>query len=113
MPVVSEYWPYGLRRAGALERFHALVAERYSIVVDLRDPTVALDATRVADLADRYTADQVDPYTDLLLLSAVRSEADTTSPATPGIAAGRLEHRRRRPRSKDSRSRRQKTGVSE
>lgn len=26
--VVTEYWPYGLRRAGALERFHALIAER-------------------------------------------------------------------------------------
>ena len=53
-PIVTEYWPYGLRRAGALERFHALVAERYSVVVDLREPTVAIDAKDVADLADRY-----------------------------------------------------------
>ena len=76
VPIVTEYWPYGLRRAGGLERFHALVASGYSLVVDLREPTVALDAQRVAELADRYTAREgADPssaYTDLLLLSPPR-----------------------------------------
>lgn len=95
-PVVTEYWPYGLRRVGALESFHALVAEHYTIVVDLRDPTVALDAARVAALADRYPADQINPYTDLLLLSVVRSGTDIAVPATPATAAGREEHRRGR-----------------
>jgi FkbM family methyltransferase len=74
IPILTEYWPYGLRRAGALDRFHALVAERYSIVVDLREPDVALDAGRVSELADRYVAneggDPVALYTDLLLLSS-------------------------------------------
>jgi FkbM family methyltransferase len=73
IPILTEYWPYGLRRVGALDRFHALVAERYSMVVDLREPATALDALRVAELASRYVAnddgDPVAPYTDLLLLS--------------------------------------------
>jgi hypothetical protein len=72
IPIVTEYWPYGLRRVGALDRLHALIAQRHSVIVDLREPTVALDANRVAELANRYTAswrgDEVVPYTDLLLL---------------------------------------------
>jgi FkbM family methyltransferase len=76
IPVVTEYWPYGLRRAGALDRFHALVSERYGMVVDLREPAVALPAERVSELADRYAAaegaDQTVPYTDLLLLARER-----------------------------------------
>ena len=28
IPILTEYWPYGLRRAGALDRFHSLVARR-------------------------------------------------------------------------------------
>jgi FkbM family methyltransferase len=72
IPIVTEYWPYGLRRAGALDRFHALVAERHGRVVDLREPNVAIDAGRVAELANRYSVDEhgdtVAPYTDLLLL---------------------------------------------
>jgi FkbM family methyltransferase len=72
IPIVTEYWPYGLRRAGALDRFHALVTKRHGTVIDLREPTVALAADWVAELTDRYTADtgadQTVPYTDLLLL---------------------------------------------
>lgn len=72
VPIVAEYWPYGLRRAGALDRFHALITRRYDVIVDLREPTVALDAGRVAELADRYEPDEgagrVVLYTDLLLL---------------------------------------------
>jgi FkbM family methyltransferase len=72
IPIVTEYWPYGLRRAGALDRFHALIADRHDMIVDLREPTVAFAADRVADLSDRYTAkagaDETVPYTDLLLL---------------------------------------------
>jgi FkbM family methyltransferase len=74
MPILTEYWPYGLRRVDALDRFHALVAARHSIVVDLSEPTVALDAKRVAELADRYAVDDkgdpFNPHTNLLLLSS-------------------------------------------
>jgi FkbM family methyltransferase len=78
IPVLTEYWPYGLRRVNALDRFHDLVSERYSKVIDLRtgldEPAVVLDAKHVAELADRYLPgareDPVAPYTDLLLLSA-------------------------------------------
>lgn len=72
IPIVTEYWPYGLRRVGSLDRFHALIAQHHNAIVDLREPAVALDAGRVAELADRYAApkrgDPVAPCTDLLLL---------------------------------------------
>jgi FkbM family methyltransferase len=77
IPILTEYWPYGLRRVGSLDRFHTLVAKHCSKVVDLRtgvdEQEVVLDATCVADLADRYVArrseDPVAPHTDLLLLN--------------------------------------------
>ena len=64
VPVVCEYWPYGLRRAGGLERFNATVATAFSEVVDARagDP---LPASRVAELEDRYTGER---YSDLILV---------------------------------------------
>jgi FkbM family methyltransferase len=115
-PIVTEYWPYGLRRAGALERFHALVAERCSIVVDLREPTVAIDAKDIAGLADRYVPqhgeDASVPYTDLLLLTGDRSATDTVVPVAPAVAGEPPRRRGWRPRSADRRYRRQKTGVS-
>jgi FkbM family methyltransferase len=71
IPVLTEYWPYGLSRAGGLDRFHALVADGYGTVVDLRtgceESSVAFDAARVAELADRYS-DGFASYSDLLLL---------------------------------------------
>jgi FkbM family methyltransferase len=82
IPVLTEYWPYGLRRAGGLDRFHALVAEGYSTIVDLRtgrdEPPVTLDAARVAELAEKYTVDEhgdrFSPHTDLVLLPARPTE---------------------------------------
>lgn len=76
IPVLTEYWPYGLRRAGGLDRFHALVASGYGTVIDLQtgrdQPPVTLEAARVGELADRYASDENGdrfvPYTDLLLL---------------------------------------------
>ena len=53
VPMFCEYWPYGLRRAGGLDRFHAIVAASFTEVVDARDESV-LPAARVAELADRY-----------------------------------------------------------
>jgi FkbM family methyltransferase len=71
VPVVVELWPYGLRAAGALERFRALLDEHYDRFVDLGgpkgEPSVepqpidALEST-----AARHT--RHDDHTDLLLL---------------------------------------------
>lgn len=36
IPMVLEYWPYGLRRAEGLGLLHALVAEQYRRVIDVR-----------------------------------------------------------------------------
>lgn len=35
IPVVLEYWPYGLRRVGALDDLHRIIATHYRYVVDL------------------------------------------------------------------------------
>lgn len=69
IPIITEYWPYGLRRAGGLKHFHELVSRNYDAIVDLRHPSVTLAADRVTELADRYTEHNgEDPYTDLLLI---------------------------------------------
>lgn len=76
IPVLTEYWPYGLSRVGGLDRFHALVAEEYRTVVDLRtgrdEAPITLDAGRAAELAERYATDEngdrFAAHTDLLLL---------------------------------------------
>lgn len=76
IPVLTEYWPYGLNRAGGLDRFHKLVAEDYRTIVDLRtgreEPSVTLDAGRVTELVGRYAADEngdrFAAHTDLVLL---------------------------------------------
>jgi FkbM family methyltransferase len=64
IPVVIEFWPYGLRRAGGIELLTGIIRESFSKVVDLggRDAWPAADA---AMMIDRYrgTSD-----TDLLLL---------------------------------------------
>ena len=71
IPVMTEYWPYALRRAGGLQRFHDLVARHYDTIVDLRsnrdEPPVAFSAARIEELADRYS-DRSSSYSDLLLL---------------------------------------------
>jgi FkbM family methyltransferase len=70
IPVATEYWPYGLRRAGGLEKFHELLARHYRTVVDIRESlrgtgVVELPATDVSALEGRYDGAT---YTDLLLL---------------------------------------------
>ena len=64
VPVVCEYWPYGLRRAGGLDTLHSIVARSFTRVIDARaDQVVA--AGCVAELADRYPGER---YTDLILI---------------------------------------------
>lgn len=70
VPLVSEYWPYGLRRAGGLDLFHDLVAAHYGEVIDLRasraaHSPVVFDAGRLRDLDHSLGLG----HTDLLLLS--------------------------------------------
>ncbi len=71
IPVLTEYWPYGLNRAGGLDRFHAAVAEGYGTVIDLRtgseEPPMSLPASSVDQLAERYSQ-EFTAYSDLLLL---------------------------------------------
>ena len=73
IPVVTEYWPYGLRRAGSLDRFHALVAEHFAEVVVLEDDDAhapeVLPAARISELARRYTS--FSEVTNLLLVPRV------------------------------------------
>lgn len=63
VPAVVEYWPYALQRCGDLERFHRLVADRYSTVFDLRSGE-RIPPDQVDRLKDSYRFSQ----TDLLLL---------------------------------------------
>ena len=73
VPVIAEYWPYGLRRAGALERLHTIVATHYRTVIDVR---AAMETGRVDELAakniwmlaERYDSNHHWEYTDIALL---------------------------------------------
>lgn len=69
VPAVCEYWPYGLRRAGGLELFHATVAQSFSQVIDVRSGD-AQPAARVAELADRYPGER---FSDLILIPQARA----------------------------------------
>lgn len=64
VPTITEYWPYGARRAKSLDLFHALVSKHYSTVVDVRTGAV-LSADRVGELEREY---QGRSFTDLALL---------------------------------------------
>jgi FkbM family methyltransferase len=66
VPVLTEYWPYGLRRNKSLDLFHDLVADRYSTVVDIGGSRPRIcEAAKVASIAERYDGAS---YTDLLLV---------------------------------------------
>ena len=70
IPVILEYWPYGLRRAGGLAMLHDIMASSYNRIIDIRatmgaGDVVEVPGTGVGTLADRYPGET---YTDLLLL---------------------------------------------
>lgn len=66
VPIVCEYWPYGLERTGGLERFHTLAAGSRSGFIDLATPGApVLPTTHLRTLHARYPRLAA---TDLLLL---------------------------------------------
>ena len=66
IPIVCEYWPYGLRRAASLDRFHALVSRERTTFIDLGRPDRVLrPSAKIADLHQHYPGEQ---FTDVLLL---------------------------------------------
>jgi FkbM family methyltransferase len=67
VPVVCEYWPYALRRAGGFERFRDELEGRRSNFVDLAKPAEGPQPiSSLAALADNLA--RPDASTDLLLL---------------------------------------------
>ena len=79
IPIVLEYWPYGLRRAGGLEALHELVTHHYSHVIDVSPPGGAapriLPARHLPRLEAEYGWDHsghpTEAGTDLVLSAAV------------------------------------------
>jgi FkbM family methyltransferase len=75
IPIIMEYWPYGLRRAGGLDALHELIAQHYSHVIDVSPPDGAaprvLPAEQLPGLEAEYgwtaAEDQSELGTDLLL----------------------------------------------
>jgi FkbM family methyltransferase len=66
IPVVIEFWPYGLRRAGGLESLLETISTAFGLFLDLDDPDRSpRPATEVAQLASAYSGLS---HTDLLLI---------------------------------------------
>ena len=77
IPVVIEFWPYGLERAGGLASLIELIASHYSSIADLRvrargGPTLR-KATDVIEICEKYGG-HAELHTDLLLLKADASQ---------------------------------------
>jgi FkbM family methyltransferase len=80
VPMVIEYWPYGLRRAAGLELLHEIVAEHFAHVIDLRTGDESqprlLPASELPNLERSYgwcaANDHRTAYTDLLLARELR-----------------------------------------
>jgi hypothetical protein len=68
IPVVTEFWPYGLSRAGISgDEFIEAVQKRFTHFYDLRDARLApADIAAVPELFSRYPDVK---FTDLLLLT--------------------------------------------
>ncbi len=72
VPIVTELWPYGLRRHGGLERMCELLAQSYTAVIEMGAPERPMEpavvpVAELGALVDRY--DGVS-FTDLLLVPA-------------------------------------------
>ena len=69
-PIVTELWPYGLRRHGGLQTMCELIAEHYDAVVEMGEPQwpmapVTVPTSELGALVERYDGVR---FTDLLLL---------------------------------------------
>lgn len=78
VPILIEYWPYGLKRAGGLDTLHRIIGDRFSEVWNLgeeagAEPVAPIDPSDVGLLASRYPSEN--DSTNLLLLRAPRSTA--------------------------------------
>ncbi len=78
IPIMMEYWPYGLRRANGLQALHELIAEHYSHVIDVSPPSGAarlLPSSQLPSLEREYgwAARPEDPLpgTDLILMGGL------------------------------------------
>lgn len=65
VPVLTEYWPYGLARAGGLDDFERLVVERYDTFYDMEASLLrpAADITALREIYAEHYA-----YTNLVLV---------------------------------------------
>jgi FkbM family methyltransferase len=68
VPVVIEFWPYGLRRADGLEILTDIVAERFRLVVDLDGAGGSAPARPAAEIRELVDAYWGVAQTDLLLI---------------------------------------------
>ena len=72
IPIITEYWPYGLRRADGLELFHRLVAEHFSHVqiisgADSGQPGMIVPAADLPHLSEQAAWSDEEGGADLLL----------------------------------------------
>ena len=67
VPVVMEYWPYGLLRTGSLERLWDLANRHYRSFFDIRRAAPDGDPQPIAELA-RVALPHTDMFTDVLLV---------------------------------------------
>ena len=70
VPIVTEFWPYGLRRAGGFDLFVSnLTSHEYSRIIDLSNPThpYPCEVATFEELLDVYSAVDND-HTDLLVI---------------------------------------------
>ena len=68
IPIVTEFWPYGLKRSGCFDKFiDAIVSGPYTNIVDLNDMKVNLpcDKSTFLNLAKHYGAEG--RHTDILI----------------------------------------------
>ncbi len=82
VPILMEYWPYGLQRAGGLERLHAIVADNYASIFDVGawEPGEGLALRPARELGD-LSGGRDDPawFTNVLLLG----QRMTSAPPKP------------------------------
>jgi FkbM family methyltransferase len=77
VPVVIEYWPYGLRQAGSYDRLNAIIRDRFEVIVDVGEtrrkgsPAIVKpnDLDLLAERVDkRAKKDDIGTHRDLVLL---------------------------------------------